>query len=202
MLPLVLRELETPRALGLAMLAEHNKEVAIRTHSQLPPGVQLHVLTIGISAYNAKNLQLHYADRDAHDLASALATTQDGLYSHVDEQVLVNSDASKEGILRGLQTLRTAMERTEPLGVAGALRGMAKRPDRRGLLATISVPTLVMVGEHDVITPPAEARSMADAIPGSQFALIPNAGHMAPYENAAAANQVLLEFLNSLEDRR
>ncbi len=59
-----------------------------------------------------------------------------------------------------------------------------------------------MVGEYDVITPPAEARSMADAIRGSQFALIPNAGHMAPYENASAANEVLLQFLNSLEDRR
>jgi WD40 repeat protein len=88
-LPLVLQELETPRALGLAVLAEHNKEVAIRTHSQLPPGVQLHLLTIGISTYNedyAKNLRLHYADRDARDLASAIVNTQEGLYSHVDDR--------------------------------------------------------------------------------------------------------------------
>jgi WD40 repeat protein len=92
MLPLVLQELETPRALGLAFLAEHNKEVAIRTHSQLPSGVQLHLLTIGISAYNedyAKNLRLRYADRDAHDLASAIVNTQEGLYSHVDAQALL-----------------------------------------------------------------------------------------------------------------
>jgi WD40 repeat protein len=113
-LPLVLQEMETPRALGLAVLAEHNKEVAMRTHSQLPPGVQLHLLTIGISAYNAdyaKNLRLHYADRDAHDLASAIASTQEGLYSRVDAQALLNQDASRGGILRGLQTLRTEMER-------------------------------------------------------------------------------------------
>ena len=113
-LPLVLQELETPRALGLAMLAEHNKEVAIRTHSQLPPGVQLHLLTIGISAYNedyAKNLRLHYADRDAHDLASAIVNTQEGLYSHVTAQALLDKDANRVGIRRGLQTLRTAMER-------------------------------------------------------------------------------------------
>jgi WD40 repeat protein len=91
-LRLVLQELETPRALGLAVLAEHNKEVAMRTHSRLPPGVQLHLLTIGISAYNedyAKNLRLHYADRDAHDLASAIVNTQEGLYSHVDAQALL-----------------------------------------------------------------------------------------------------------------
>ena len=113
-LPLVLQELETPRALGLALLAEHNKEVAIRTHSQLPPGAQLHLLTIGISAYNedyAKNLRLHYADRDAHDLASAIANTQEGLYSHVDVQALLDKNASRIGILRGLQTLRSEVQR-------------------------------------------------------------------------------------------
>jgi hypothetical protein len=112
--PLVLQELETPRALGLAVLAEHNKEVAIRAHSQLPPGVQLHLLTVGISAYNedyAKNLRLHYADRDAHDLASAIVNTQEGLYSRVDAQALMNKDATRGGILRGLQTLRSEMER-------------------------------------------------------------------------------------------
>jgi hypothetical protein len=113
-LPLVLQELETPRALGLAVLAEHNKEVAIRTHSQLPPGVQLHLLTVGISAYNedyAKDLRLHYADRDAHDLASAIVNTQEGLYSRVDAQALLDKDATRGGILRGLQTLRSEMER-------------------------------------------------------------------------------------------
>jgi WD40 repeat protein len=113
-LPLVLQELETPRALGLAILAEHNKEVAIRTHSQLPPGVQLHLLTVGISAYNedyAKTLRLHYADRDAHDLASAIVSTQEGLYSHIDAQALLDKDATRSGILRGLDTLRKEMER-------------------------------------------------------------------------------------------
>jgi hypothetical protein len=113
-LPLVLQEMETPRALGLAELAQHNKEVAIRTHSQLPPGVQLHLLTVGISAYNedyAKNLRLHYADRDAHDLASAIVNTQEGLYSRVDAQALLDKDATRGGILRGLQTLRNEVER-------------------------------------------------------------------------------------------
>jgi WD40 repeat protein len=113
-LPLVLQELETPRALGLAVLAEHNKEVAIRTHSQLPPGVQLHLLTVGISAYNkdyATNLRLHYADRDAHDLASAIVNTQEGLYSHVNAQALLDKDATRSGILRGLEALRMEMER-------------------------------------------------------------------------------------------
>jgi WD40 repeat protein len=115
-LPLVLQELETPRALGLAVLAEHSREVALRTHSRLPPGVQLHLLTIGISAYNgdyAKNLRLDFADRDASDLASAIIDTQEGsLYTKVNAQVLLNKDANKGGILRALATMRAGMERS------------------------------------------------------------------------------------------
>src|SRR4051812_29401493 len=45
-LPLVLQELETPRALGLAMMAEHNREVMLRTNSRVPPGAQLHLLAV------------------------------------------------------------------------------------------------------------------------------------------------------------
>jgi len=101
-----------------------------------------------------------------------------------------------------VEPMRTLMEQTSARGIAGSLRGMAKRPDRRGDLAAISVPTLVLVGEEDVITPPAEARALADAIPGARLEVIPRAGHMAPYENPAVANAVILQFLKSLEDRR
>ncbi len=108
-LPLVLQELETPRALGLAELAQHNREVAVRTHSEVRPGARLYLLAIGISVYNedyAKNLRLHYADRDARDLANAVVNTQVGLYSRVIPQVLLNQDANKEGILQALETMR------------------------------------------------------------------------------------------------
>ena len=44
-LPLVLQQLETPRALGLAVLAEHNEEVRRRTNSHVPPGTRLHLLS-------------------------------------------------------------------------------------------------------------------------------------------------------------
>jgi uncharacterized caspase-like protein len=111
-LPLVLQELETPRALGLAMLAEHNREVMIRTHSHITPGAQLHLLTIGIDQYNeeyAKNLHLQFAARDAHDLASAIVNTQDALY-HVNSTVLLDKDANKKGILRALHNIQAAMK--------------------------------------------------------------------------------------------
>jgi WD40 repeat protein len=111
LLPLVLQENETPRALGLTVLAEHNREVMLRTHSHISPGAKLHLLTIGIDQYNeeyAKNLRLHFADRDAHDLASAIVNTQSALYE-VRPNVLLDKDANKTDILRALKNMRAAM---------------------------------------------------------------------------------------------
>jgi WD40 repeat protein len=112
-LPLVLQEMETPRALGLAALAEHNHEVMVRTNSRLAPGTKLYLLTIGISGYNedyAKNLRLQYADRDARDLASTIVNTQGSLYADVKPQVLLDKNANKAGILRALKIMRAGLE--------------------------------------------------------------------------------------------
>ena len=79
-----------------------------------PAGAQLHLLAIGISAYNedyAKHLRLNYADRDARDLASAIVNTQDSLYAAVKPQVLHDKDANKAGILRALADDAGGMER-------------------------------------------------------------------------------------------
>ena len=97
--------------------------------------------------------------------------------------------------------LWAVMKNNTPRGIAGALRGMAIRPDRRADLPGIKVPTLVLVGEHDVITPPADAKALAAAIPNAQLEVIPESGHMSPYENPSAANAVILRFLKSLEPR-
>jgi pimeloyl-ACP methyl ester carboxylesterase len=100
-----------------------------------------------------------------------------------------------------VEPLRAVMENNTPRGIAGALRGMAIRLDRRADLPGIRVPTLVLVGEHDAITPSAEAKALAAAIPGAELEVIPESGHMAPYENPSAANAVILRFLKSLEPR-
>lgn len=97
-----------------------------------------------------------------------------------------------------MEPVRHMMEKTPVRAVAGALRGMAARPDRTSDLVQIKVPTLILVGEDDTVTPPAEARAMAEAIPGAQLVIIPKAGHLAPWENPAASNEAILRFLSSL----
>jgi len=93
---------------------------------------------------------------------------------------------------------RDAMLATQPLGIVGALRGMAVRPDRTGLLPSIRVPTLVLVGGDDVISPPAEMQGVAAAIPGARFEVIADAGHLAPLERPAACNAAIRGFLQQL----
>ena len=64
----------------------------------------------------------------------------------------------------------------------------------------ISVPTMVLVGEEDVITPPTVVERLPKRYPVARLEVIAKAGHMAPYENPAVANTVILRFLKSLED--
>ena len=88
------------------------------------------------------------------------------------------------------------MNAVDPESVAGALHAMAQRPDSTPTLAEIDVPTLIVVGKEDVITPPSDARAMADAIEGAELVTVPNAGHMTPVEQPDAFNQAVREFLD------
>jgi pimeloyl-ACP methyl ester carboxylesterase len=72
---------------------------------------------------------------------------------------------------------------------------MAARPDVTGMLGSIDVPTLVIVGEEDAISPSAEMKKIAEAIPGARFVEIKGAGHMSPLEDPAAVNAAIEDFL-------
>ena len=92
---------------------------------------------------------------------------------------------------------RDVILQTHPEGIAAALRGMAQRPDFTQRLSQIDVPTLVLCGEHDVISTPQEMEQIAASIPGACYAQIADAGHMSPLEQPSAVNAMLREFLGS-----
>jgi len=97
------------------------------------------------------------------------------------------------------EALRTLMGRTPVPGIVGALSAMRDREGSEGLLRTLSgVPSLIVVGEADALTPPALARAMADAIPGAGLAIIPGAGHLPPIEQPRATTEALESFLGSV----
>jgi len=95
--------------------------------------------------------------------------------------------------------LRAVMSSTPVAGIIGALAAMRDREGSESLLPMLTdVPTLIVVGEADVLTPPALARTMAKSIPGARLAIIPDAGHLPPLEQPEATTDRLKEFLRSL----
>jgi 3-oxoadipate enol-lactonase len=94
-----------------------------------------------------------------------------------------------------VEETRQVILRTKPEGIAGALRGMAERPDVTVQLAQLDVPALLICGEHDGISPPSEMRQIASQMPHAKFVEIANAGHMAPLEQPAAVNAAMRDFL-------
>ncbi|MGQ0715594.1 MAG: alpha/beta fold hydrolase [Gemmatimonadaceae bacterium] len=94
-----------------------------------------------------------------------------------------------------MATMRAMLEGASVDSIVGASEAMIARADSASLLATIDVPTLIVVGDEDVLTPPKESRAMHAAIPGSQLEIIPGAGHVSNIERPAAWNQVFMEFL-------
>ena len=69
------------------------------------------------------------------------------------------------------------------------------RPDSSPLLASIHVPSLIIVGEQDTITPPALSEQMYKAIKGSEYIVVPDAGHLSNLEQPDAFNAALARFL-------
>jgi len=97
-----------------------------------------------------------------------------------------------------IDRIRAAMVRTSVDGVVGALEAMRTRPDSTELLTRIDVPTLVVVGAEDAITPLKEARAMQRAISNSRLEVVPEAGHLSNVERPAAFNTALSDFVGSL----
>lgn len=97
-----------------------------------------------------------------------------------------------------VETVRAMMAVAPVAGVVGALEAMMARPDSTPNLATIDVPTLIVVGEQDTLTPPEEAKAMHEKIRGSRLEVIAEAGHICNLERPAAFSHVLSEFVEGV----
>jgi Predicted hydrolases or acyltransferases (alpha/beta hydrolase superfamily) len=96
--------------------------------------------------------------------------------------------------------LREMMHGMDARGTAAALRGMAQRKDRTALLRKIDVPTLIIVGSRDAITPPEVSHEMQSEIRGSRLEIMEGAGHVSNLERPAEFNRALQEFLDGLQN--
>ncbi len=94
-----------------------------------------------------------------------------------------------------IEETRRVILSTSPRGIAAGSLALAGRLDARSWLASITVPTLLLAGEHDVISTPLEMRQIAEVMPNARLEVIPDAGHMAPLENPQVVNRVMRKFL-------
>jgi pimeloyl-ACP methyl ester carboxylesterase len=97
-----------------------------------------------------------------------------------------------------VESMHAMLEGAPLEGVLGALEALMHRPDSTPTLFTIDVPTLIVVGDEDVLTPPGDAEQMQLGIPGSRLEVIQGAGHVSSVERPASVNHVLSEFLSTI----
>jgi 3-oxoadipate enol-lactonase len=137
--------------------------------------------------------------RRARDTTAA--TARDGGAGAVAESLLPGmvSPETRTKSPEVLERVRAMMAATPVAGMVGALAAMRDRPDSTPLLAALSgLPTLVMVGENDSLTPPERSRAIAQAIPGARLVIVPGAGHVPPIERPVQVTDALREFLHRL----
>ncbi len=91
------------------------------------------------------------------------------------------------------------IERNNPAGIVYAAGALAARPDSTPDLKHITVPCLVVVGQHDALTPVERSREIVQELPDWQLSIVPHAGHMPNLENPAFFNQAVETFLRGVE---
>jgi pimeloyl-ACP methyl ester carboxylesterase len=134
--------------------------------------------------------------RRARDAAAASAR-ESGAQVVADAMLpKVLSPATLEHDPETAERIHRIMAATPVAGMVGALAAMRDRHDSTGLLPTLTgLPTLVIVGEDDSVTPPDSARRMAAAIPGARLVVVPGAAHVPPVEQPAETTAAIREFL-------
>jgi len=122
------------------------------------------------------------AGRSMRDVATALVPT------------MVASGAAFASVAAAVEVMAHVPPPTYRLALH-ALTGF----DRRGSLAAIRVPTLLIAGAEDRNAPPAVMSGMAERIAGARYVCLDGAGHLMNFERPEAFNAALLDFLRDLQ---
>lgn len=108
------------------------------------------------------------------------------------------SDADPAVVARHAENralLQALVERQPVATIQAALAALGDRPDMTAALARVEVPTLLVVGAEDQITPPACLEAAEAVIPNAKLLIVPAAGHLVPLEAPEVFNRAIVEFL-------
>ena len=128
----------------------------------------------------------------------AIATTNEqgsaALFDGMLPKVLC--DATRAGKPDVVERVKALAARQPAASVAAALAALRDRPDATAGLKAITVPTLVIVGEYDAVTPPLSSASLSANVRGCKLVHIPDAGHYSNVENPEAFTAAVRAFLS------
>jgi pimeloyl-ACP methyl ester carboxylesterase len=127
---------------------------------------------------------------------SMIALAESGRFAEVADllfPVFVHRDRHDDEALRAI--VRTMAEETGPDAFVRQQHAIMTRPDCRPQLASIRCPTLVLVGDGDVLLPPVLSEEIAAGIAGARLVRVPDCGHLSTLEQPQAVNQALVEWL-------
>ncbi len=96
-----------------------------------------------------------------------------------------------------VESIKSVITATSPIGIGGTLMALASRTDTTPVLPRIAVPTLILCGERDTLTPPKDSEFMHRQITGSVFHVVPSGAHLCNLENPGVFNEKLIAFLKS-----
>ena len=180
----VLAELSSPKGLAAFSMGGYAALAALRSR---PDAVQALALVDTRAS----------ADDDAGRAKreEAIATAREkGVSAIADAMVprLLSPGSQKQADL--VERVRRIILRQSVDTVVADLTAMRDRPDARAGLASIGIPTLVVVGDQDELTPPADSLAMSEAIPGARLSTIAAAAHLSPMERPGAVAAALGGF--------
>ncbi len=127
------------------------------------------------------------------------AVQRDGLSPLIDGMIpKLLSPVTLRGKAHVVNKLRSIMQGATVEGVVAALKAMAERPDSRPTLETITVPALIIAGQHDTLIPVEEAEDMALAIPDARLQVVDQAGHLVTMERPRTTSRLIADFVGQL----
>jgi pimeloyl-ACP methyl ester carboxylesterase len=121
---------------------------------------------------------------------------QSGRYGEIADMVMpryLHRNRQNDPAMTGI--VRQMIDETGRGAFVRQLQAIMSRPDSRPLLAGIRCPTLVLVGDGDLATPPELNKEIADGIPGARYVLVPDCGHLSTIERPEAVNAALAQWL-------
>ena len=209
-------QIEALWPLGAVMVADHRRDAdikatAARILSDAPPRFALAGLSFG--GYIAFEMMRQAGERvgklalldtsarpdTAEQTASRhmqIAMAQSGRYGEIADIAIpryLHRDRQNDSAMTGI--VRKMIDETGPEAFVRQLKAIMSRPDSRPLLSSIRCPTLVLVGDGDVATPPELNEEIADGIAGARLVVVPACGHLSTIERPDAVSTALRQWL-------